>query len=336
LGFGRDQGYESVAVLIALVAGRGTLRRTVAEIADDREVCLSQRHVRRVMDELEQAGLIVRSLDQSPRKRRRGRTANVWLLAIDWEVVTEVVADQNARSEPVKNHAIAAAGEASDLRTSSGQTADIVAASSGHLADNNAAFENHSLSSPLPQESPVPRSPESSSKSAATCSNGERENQRFGFQGRVTKVTKEATTATAVRLFGGLEYRGNNASTLWLAAAAFDVGWISEHEMRDSVAAAFTGAPNVEDQRIAYFRTSLAEAVGLGESCDDVEAKKRADAKALTRLLSCIRFGGGGIPSGPPVMTSAAASVTVRIGTDAKEVKNRRKPVPQESQEVTA
>lgn len=133
IGFAPGSCYERVAVLVARVAGTSPLRRTVLEIARDKSVGFSAKHVRRAIEKLHEVGVINRLEEPSPEHHVVGRPPKFLRLQIQWQHVRGVVAAENAwRQEHMAN-----VGEIEpyELGTSKGRPRDIRGASEGHPRD---------------------------------------------------------------------------------------------------------------------------------------------------------------------------------------------------------
>lgn len=282
IGFGAGEGYERVATLVARVAGRGVLRRTLAEIAEDKDVELSLRHTDRAIDELERFGLLTVSKLQVPAKKR-GRPVIMYLLQLNWENAQSVIAEhaQWEASCLQKIEAKSQEIEASDLTASSRHEVGIDSASSRHDDGMNSAsgrhLADHSYVNPKSQL-PGPSPKGSSGRPDQIC---------------VRTFRAEEVAASAERLWRALEYGGKDGRTIWQVAAAFDAGLLSEHQVRDS---SYIARRMANKNRIGYFRTVLAE------HCD-------TDSEGLRKLLAQVRIEGG-FPSERPQACRSGVSVS--------------------------
>lgn len=122
IGFGVDDGAGRVARLIARLTNVGdeVLEWSVAEIAADKQVQLSDSYTRRVLRELEEFQVIVREEAAVEKTRRRGRPCAKLRLRIDWESVRGVLRQESSVDE---------------LRTADGRDADETRTSDGRNAD---------------------------------------------------------------------------------------------------------------------------------------------------------------------------------------------------------
>jgi hypothetical protein len=295
IGFSAKSGYERVAALVARVAGESTLRRTVAEIAEDRGVAISRRHVARAIEELSKFGVIVATEERTPPTQRRGRPEKTWLLQVNWETVRKTIADAAAWEE--KNRQEVIENDAAEYSASRGHHADICSASGGHLLGISWAsgghFENHTLS---PSLNPNTLGPSSLPSELDL----EGMDQKCASESRQqTVVDREATEATARRLCAALRWPRGNVRTLWQVAAAFDVGLVSEFAIADACRASVLMS---KTDCVGYFRTVLAE------RCE-------TDAQGLSRLLRCVVMVGGW-PESPPAKSSAKAVALQRVPSE--------------------
>ena len=137
IGFGDTEGYERVAVLVVRVAGAGVLQRTSKEIAKDKDVNLTKRHVERVLLELGRFGLLhVDRVTEATKKR--GRPKAVYLLRADLSKAAEIIAEaQKTLEKQVSDFWTFRGHDADTTRTSSGHDADTTRTSSGHLEDRS-------------------------------------------------------------------------------------------------------------------------------------------------------------------------------------------------------
>lgn len=296
IGFAGACGYERVATLVARVAGEATLRRTVAEIAEDKAVGLSRRHVSRAIEELVAMGVLVAEVESAAPTIRRGRPAKCWLLRVDWAEVRRVVSESikwesEHRGDVVQTESMGRVESAekstkektenvvTDLWTSDGHGADTQRADDGHGADTQWAkcghLADHTALYPLTQN-PGPLSPPAEMES-------EGEDQRCEW------VDRDSTVPTLRRLASALRDPQGDVRTLWQVAAAFDAGLISEHAIADAARAAVLLSGR---SRVGYFRTVLAE------RCETTR-------EGLTQLLSQVRMRGGWPTGLPPKERSA-------------------------------
>ncbi|EMI20514.1 hypothetical protein RMSM_02546 [Rhodopirellula maiorica SM1] len=89
IGFRPDSGHDLICRLIARVAGRETLVRTVAEIAADSAVGISYSYALRCIAELQAYDVIrTREIQTNP-TRRRGRPAKTLQVWLNWELIHE-------------------------------------------------------------------------------------------------------------------------------------------------------------------------------------------------------------------------------------------------------
>lgn len=283
IGVAKGEGAERVAILIALVAGRGTLERTVAQIADDKEVQLTQRHVRDLLDELVEWGVIARTEKGASPYRRRGPKATVWMLSVRWEFLGEVLAKSSRASADTP---------AVEIGRWDGDDAEVTRRRDGGDAEMGRSCDGgeskHSLY-PLPNPNiPGPLSPSQANRKSK---GPEKDHKDLGTK----HLSRDQVAEVADRIFASLRYDGDNGRTLWHVAAAHVAGLVSEFAIKDACKAAVELSSR---DRVGYFRRVVAE------RCD-------TDKAGLARLLSCVRIDGG-LPSSRPTASRPVASAAFR------------------------
>lgn len=298
VGFTPGSSHERIAVLIALVAGEETLRRSVSDLAEDPEVGVSPRQVRRAMRDLEEVGFITAELEPQLPVRRRGRPVQVWQLTLVIEAVRDVVIQANRWESEQRSRG--AVNTSSDFSAPSRPPGGVDAASSRRDGGVEAASRRHRgfytvcpPNNPLTQDppSPFPAEPDAEVEDGVDHLRGKvpevvhDASDHPDASDQVphdTPVTRAATEPTARRLCRSLGWPRENLETLWRAAAAFDAGLLSEHQVADAV-----HVTTMQPRRtvVGYFRGVLADHVGGPD--------------ALTRLLTRVRMRGG-FPEHPP------------------------------------
>ena len=253
IGFEADSGQDLVARLVARAAGEGALVRSISAIATDGDVAKSYSYVRRCINELEEVGILTVSRTEGPpTRRRRGRPEVLLILQLDWNFINET----NAISEKFFKHLKGGVIEPSDLMTDECrkgvETVSSECRDSVVGVSDGCRRSKHTLYPPI-THLPCPQTPED---------RRQEDSVEEEVHGSAIFVEVDSTVVTARRLFDGLDYRGNNGSTLWLVSAAYDAGLLSDNDIRPCVRRAYEKADTVEG-RVGYFRNTLKDRLGL-------------------------------------------------------------------------
>ncbi|GAA5510023.1 hypothetical protein [Novipirellula caenicola] len=158
IGFRADSGHDLICRLIARVAGRETLVRTVAEIAADSAVGISYSYALRCIAELQAYDVIRTREVQTNPTRRRGRPAKTLQVWLNWELIHETNAIESRHVAMQKTAPIPSEMVADELVTKSCRDNDGSMTNSRPSGDEpmtkSCRNAKHTVS-----ENPIPSSP---------------------------------------------------------------------------------------------------------------------------------------------------------------------------------
>lgn len=280
IGFEADSGHELIARLVAKAAGRDPLVRSIAAIAEDRDVGISYSYARRCLRELSEFGVVtIVDAPASPTKRR-GRPAAMYSVTLNWDFVYETIATDRKHQTSLKNQpAKTMPVDAAELVTDGCRISDGTMTAGCRDDDETMTAEcPERIYTLSPTHYPNTHGPISHPSRI-----GQDEDQKDFSRFAVTLVDRGSIEPTCVRLCESLRWPDGNVRTLWHVAAAFDAGLIDERSIADAARAAVLLATR---NRVGYFRRTLAEKCGT-------------DPPGLSQMIKAVQMRGG-FPTGPP------------------------------------